>query len=110
VAREPWRGDEHPEEWPEDKAGPEYRMHRDSEGPAKQPGPRRFGVIQVSEQANDLVIDLENAMYRLEVADAAAEVDAAYAALNQRRKELYVYLATLEFNARIKRTVTKRFD
>src|SRR5690348_12760116 len=95
--REPWRGDEHPE---------------DDDGPGAQPGPRRFGVIQVSEKAHDLVLDLENAMYRLEVAESCnrEEVENAYAALNQRRKELYAYLATLEFNLRIPRPVIKRFD
>lgn len=112
MSRDPWRGDEHPEEWPEDKAGPEYKMHRDHEGPGPTPGPRRFGLIMVSEKALDLILDLENAHYRLAVAEACnrEEVENAYAALNQRRKELYAYVATLEFNLRIPRPIAKRFD
>lgn len=101
----------HPQdEWPEDKAGPEYSMHKDRAG--KEPPKRhtRFPVIQVSALANDLVLDLENAMYKLEVAKTKEEVGEAYFLLTQRRKELYQYLSTLEFNAQIKREVTRRFD
>ena len=77
--------------------------------PAKRPTPR-FPVIYLSALANDLVLDLENAMYKLEVAEGTQEVADAYMALNQRRKELYQYLSTLEFNAGIKREVARRFD
>lgn len=27
-AEEPWRGDEHPDTWPEHLAGPEYWLHK----------------------------------------------------------------------------------
>ena len=107
MAKERWRSED---EWPEDKTGPEYQMHKDrvEREPTRSQG--RFPVIYVSALANDLVLDLENAMYKLEVAQPIEEAADAYTALNQRRKELYQYLSTLEFNAGIKREVVRRFD
>jgi hypothetical protein len=107
MATDRWRSED---EWPEDKAGPEYSMHKDREEREPKRPKTRFPVIYVSALANDLVTDLEDAMYRLEGAGTKEEVAEAYIALNQRRKELFQYLSTLEFNAQIKREVTRRFD
>lgn len=106
MAKDRWRAED---EWPEDKAGPEYSMHKDRVE-REPPKRNRFPVIHISALANDLVLDLENAMYKLEGAETKEEAADAYVALNQRRKELYQYLSTLEFNAQIKREVTRRFD
>ena len=73
----------------------------------------RFTIIHVSEQAYDLIADLEAAWCRFTNADAKQdlqEVGNAYADLCQRRKELHQYIESLEFNALIPRTITLRFD
>ena len=75
-------------------------------------------MVQVSEEAYDLIADLEAAWCRFSAATDdlndqrpdLSEAGDAYAALCQRRKELYQYLAKLEFNARIPRTINVRFD
>lgn len=72
--------------------------------------PDRFTVIRVSEQAKALIDDLEAAYARVLAADIGVETANAYAALCQRRKEVYEYLQGLEFNSAIRRDVTLRFD
>ena len=73
---------------------------------------RRFEIIHVSQTAYDLVQDLEAAMmaHMLAPKDEPHTVSDAYAALNQRRKDLYQYLDGLEFNALLTRPITLRFD
>jgi hypothetical protein len=72
----------------------------------------KFAVVAVSIEAFDLIQDLEAAWCRFTTADSSdmQAVGDAYAALCQRRKELYQYLAGLEFNAVIPRTVHLRFN
>lgn len=79
--------------------------------------PKTFSVIEVSEQTYDLIADLEAAWCRFTAATDdldsrpnLSEAGNAYAALCQRRKELYEYLAGLECDARIRRPIKVRFD
>lgn len=73
---------------------------------------KKFVVVRVSDTAKDHVDDLQAALARLLAAprENQQRVDEAYAALNQRRRELYEYIQSLEFNAGIRRQNTLRFD
>lgn len=80
--------------------------------PPQLPPAKKYPVVKVSVTAYDLVQDLEAAlMHHMSASkDDAKLVDEAYAALNLRRKELYEYLHSLEFNAGVPLIHTLRFD
>lgn len=76
-----------------------------------------YMTIQVSEKTYDLIADLEAAWCRFSAAaddldrrPDLSEAGDAYAALCQRRKELYRHISALEFNAHIDRPIKVRFD
>lgn len=66
-------------------------------------------TFHVSHAADELVQDLEQAYMRLHVASGPAEIDNAYAALSQRKRDLYEHLEDLEGIAERVRPVVKRF-
>jgi hypothetical protein len=73
---------------------------------------KKFAVVAVSQAAHELIQDLEAAWCGYFAADPKDQtaMGNAYAALCQRRKELYQYLSGLEFNAVIDRPIQRRFD
>jgi hypothetical protein len=71
---------------------------------------RSFPTIPVTLEAEALIQDLEAALMRLYSAPKGTASENAYAALNQRRKELYSHISSLEACAGWERTVLKRFD
>lgn len=69
-------------------------------------------TFRVSQVADDLVQDFEQAYQRLLVADPREnrlEYEYAYSALNQRRRDLYEHIADMERLLERSRPVTKRF-
>lgn len=70
----------------------------------------RFPVIRVTLEVEELIQDLEAALMRLAVCLPGTQSENAYAALNQRRKELYLYIARLEASTSEYRCVIKRFE
>lgn len=74
---------------------------------------KKYPVVCVSRIAYELIQDLEAAHYVFAGTDKKDQraVDDAYAALNQRRKEVYQYLEGLEQQIEPCRTVAVlRFD
>jgi len=73
---------------------------------------QKYAVVAVSPEAYELIQDLEAAWCRFTTTDNSdlQAVGDAYAALCQRRQELYQYLSGLELNATIPRTIKLRFD
>lgn len=73
---------------------------------------QKFAVVAVSHEAFEIIQDLEAAWCQFAAVPEfnLQAVGDAYAALCQRRKELYQYLSGLEFNAHITRSVQLRFD
>jgi hypothetical protein len=78
---------------------------------SKPPTPRTYPVIFVSRTTYELIQDLEAAWCRFSATKDRTEIEDAYSALNQRRKELYQHLAKIEGEQRIvDNTVVLRFD
>lgn len=73
------------------------------------PIPRIQGTVRVSVEAHNHIAELELAMADLVRARTNHSIDAAYANLNQRRKELYEYIEVVESRTPIKRSIRKRF-
>ena len=71
-----------------------------------------FPVVTVSQEVHSLILDLQQSFSRLAgvPADHQTAVGNAYAALCQRRKDLYEYISQLERKAGVPPDVTLRFD
>lgn len=69
------------------------------------------GTTRVTQEADDLLQDYEQALSHLAAVDPLDRyaVANAYARLTQRRRELYAFIEQLEAVAGVGRTVTRRF-
>lgn len=76
----------------------------------RQDGGGRFPLTRVSSRAQELILDLEAAYAKMAASQTAVEVDAAYANLCHRRRDLYVHISDAEAYTNWPRTVALRFD
>lgn len=86
-----------------------YWLDRLQREEASQRVPKTFPLIRVSERAQQLVLEVENAASGMATAPVK-EIETAYGFVNRGRSALYKYIETLERKAGVKRTVNLRFD